>query len=80
MEQIIRELSHSMTATTESQRGWVRNHYPPESIDKYETIEGKLNLLDVIIKSEWIQKDETYKLQCLGITLGDIIVQDIQRE
>ena len=32
----------------------------------------------MIIKSDWIQKNETYKLQCLGISLGDIIVQDLK--
>ncbi len=78
MDQVIRELSDEMINRLESQRDWVRNHYTPDSITKYETIEGKLNLLDVIIKSDWIQKNETYKLQCLGISLGDIIVQDLK--
>lgn len=77
MDQIIRKLSNGMIKRIESQRDWVRNHYNEESIDKYETIDGKLKLLDLIIKSNWIQKDETNKLQCLGITLGDIFVQDL---
>ena len=77
MDQIIRELSSEMIKTLESQRDWVRNHYTLDSIDKYNTVEGKLYLLDTIIKSKWINKDETFKLQCLGITLGDALVQDL---
>lgn len=77
MKQIIRELSDEMIIRLEKQRDWVRNHYSPESTFKYESINGKLELLDTIIKSNWIQKDETLKLQCLGVTLGDIIVQDL---
>ncbi len=77
MEQIIRELSNNMIARIQSQRDWVQNHYTQDSIDKYDTVDGKLNLLDIIIKSNWIRKEETMKLQSLGITLGDTIVQDM---
>lgn len=77
MDQVIRELSDEMIKRLESQRDWVRNHYTPDSIKKYDSIEGKINLLDTIIKSEWIKKDETNKLQCLGVTLGDTIVQEL---
>lgn len=56
---------------------WVRNHYAPEAQNEYNTVAGKLNLLDAIIKSSWIEKGETYKLQSLGITLGDVIAQDM---
>ena len=77
MEQIIREISDKMKRRIEAQRDWVRNHYEPDSTYKYNSIEGKLRLLDIILKSNWIEKDETNKLQCLGITFGDILVQDL---
>ncbi len=77
MEQLIRGLSNEMIKRLEAQRDWVRNHYDPDSIKNYNTKEGKLKLLDTIIKSNWIKKDETVKLQCLGVTLGDTFVQDL---
>ncbi len=77
MDQIVKDLSTEMVNRIEAQRKWVRNHYLKDSINEYETIEGKLNLLDVILRSNWIEKEETNKLQCLGITLGDIIVQEL---
>jgi hypothetical protein len=75
MEQKIEELSQEETARVEAQRKWVREHYPPESEEKYKTLEGKLVLLDAILKNKWIEPNETVKLQCLGITFGDALAQ-----
>jgi hypothetical protein len=75
--QKISTLTTEMAQYIEAKRDWVRNHYAPEAIDNYNTVDGKLKLLDTILKSNWIEKDETYKLQSLGITLGDIVVQDM---
>lgn len=75
--QKVSDLTDKMEKYIESKRDWVRNHYTPEAINEYNTISGKLKLLDIILKSNWIEKSETYKLQSLGITLGDIIVQDL---
>jgi hypothetical protein len=71
------DLSGEMIKYIEAKRDWVRNHYIPESISEYDTINGKLHLLDVILKSDWIENGETIKLQSLGITLGDVFVQDL---
>ena len=75
--QTVSSLSDNMIKFIEAKRNWVRNHFTPDSIKKYDTIDGKFKLLDTIIKSNWIEKHETAKLQSLGITLGDIIVQDM---
>jgi hypothetical protein len=77
MQQIIREISAEMKLRIEAQRDWVRNHYDSDSLAKYDSFNGKLELLDIIIKSNWIEKDEKYKLQCLGITIGDALVQGL---
>ncbi len=50
--QKVSDLSKSMIANIDAKRTWVRNHYTPESIHKYDSLEGKLNLLDVILKSD----------------------------
>jgi Domain of unknown function (DUF3806) len=66
-----------MTEYVGAKRDWVKNHYSSETIDDYNTVAGKLILLDTILKSNWIESQETEKLQSLGITLGDIFVQDM---
>ncbi|MDN3657232.1 DUF3806 domain-containing protein [Ferruginibacter paludis] len=75
--QQISALTDKMVKYIESKRNWVKDHYTPEAINEYNTISGKLTLLDTILQSNWIEKDETYKLQSLGITLGDILVQEM---
>jgi hypothetical protein len=77
MQQIIREISNETKLRIETQRDWVRNHYDADSLAKYDSFYSKLELLDTIIKSNWIQKDEKYKLQCLGVTFGDALVQGL---
>jgi hypothetical protein len=75
--QKVSELTEDMIKYLENKRSWVRNHYAPGAESDYDTVAGKLNLLDTIIKSNWIEKSETYNLQSLGITLGDVIAQDL---
>ncbi len=77
MEQIVRDLSTEMTQRLSAQRNWVQNLYDTDSLKNYDTVDGKLQLLKTIIESDWIQKNETNKLQCLGVTLGDAIIQDL---
>ena len=77
MEQKIESLSVKDAEQVEKQRAWVRDHYEAEARHKYDTIEGKLALLDHIVNAKWIQPTETWKLQSLGITLGDILAQDV---
>ncbi len=75
-----RDMTDEMANYIESKRDWVRNHYAPETVDRYNTVDGKLHLLDVVLKSDWIEKHETVKQQSLGITFGDVIVQDMNFE
>jgi len=63
-------------ARIEAQRAWVRNHFEPDARGQYDSLEGKLRLLDTIVRSKWVERNETVKLQCLGITLGDAVVQE----
>lgn len=73
IEALLAEDAHSL----EQQRTWVRDHYEPDARDQYETIEGKLRLLDTIIRANWIDPTETWKLQSLGITFGDALFQEM---
>ncbi|MCV2368329.1 DUF3806 domain-containing protein [Roseateles oligotrophus] len=65
------------TKDVEAKRDWVRNHFEADARHKYETLEGKLQLLDTILSNEWIKPAETLKLQCLGITFGDALAQKL---
>jgi hypothetical protein len=75
--QRIVDLSGDDLNRLEKQRGWVRDHYKKDAERQYETLEGKLSLLDTIIRSKWIEPHETWKLQSLGVTLGDALAQKL---
>jgi uncharacterized protein DUF3806 len=77
MEQKIEALAPDDVAHVEKQRAWVRDHYDAAARHQYETVEGKLRLLDTIIRSKWIEPGETWKLQSLGITFGDALAQEL---
>jgi len=77
MKQKVEELSQEDITRVEAQRKWVRGHYPTESEHKYQSLEGKLALLDTILRNKWIEPHETVKLQCLGITFGDALAQKL---
>jgi Domain of unknown function (DUF3806) len=61
----------------ESKRRWVREHYDESARQQYDTLEGKLRLLDAILRNKWVAADETLKLQCLGVAFGDAVAQKI---
>jgi hypothetical protein len=75
LEQRVELLSDQERAQLEKQRSWVRDHYLPEAREKYESLEGKLHLLEGILRSNWVAQDEAWKLQSLGVTFGDAFVQ-----
>src|SRR5882724_1572067 len=75
MEQKFEPLNPDDTADLEAKRIWAREHYDEAARDKYDTLDGKLSLLDTILRNKWIAPDETLKLQCLGVTFGDALAQ-----
>ncbi|MCP1225106.1 DUF3806 domain-containing protein [Sebaldella sp. S0638] len=71
-------LSPEMIKNLEAKRSWVYGHYIENGEELYQSLEGKLNLLNAIIENKWIDKSETLKLQCLGITFGDALIQHLE--
>ncbi len=61
----------------EAGREWVKGHFTVEPDERYGSIEGKLRVIDTILKSRWVTRDETWKLQALGIALGDALAQKL---
>ncbi|CAH1652974.1 conserved hypothetical protein [Hyphomicrobiales bacterium] len=64
-------------AHVERQREWVRGHFKPEFRHRYETVDGKLRIIQALLTPGMIEPDETWKLQSLGITFGDALAQEL---
>ncbi|WP_295759961.1 rhomboid family intramembrane serine protease [Undibacterium sp.] len=62
----------------EEQRRWVREHYLPEAEQKYESVEGKLSIIDAIVQENTgSQKLRQLKqMLALDTALADALVQD----
>ncbi len=75
MKQQIEPLTGLDAKDVFEKRRWVKEHYEPEAQHIYDTLEGKLELLDTILKNNWIDRSDTLKLQCLGIAFGDALAQ-----
>jgi hypothetical protein len=67
-------------ADIEAKRDWVRGHFTPEAQHKYFEVKEKLRLLQAILDAGWIEKSDKLKLQCLGITFGDALAQELGME
>ena len=58
-------------------RQWLKDHFTDDQDQKYEPVEGKLRLLEAILDNGWVEPSETWKLQALGICLGDALAQKL---
>lgn len=77
MPQHIEPLTGAAADDVIAKRQWVRDHLEPDARHKYEILSEKLRLLDTILKNNWVEPRETLKLQCLGITFGDALAQEL---
>lgn len=75
--QIIEPLKEEDRENLDEARSWVRDHFTPEARHKYDLLEEKLRLLQVILDQGWIEKAETQKLQSLGVTFGDMLCEKL---
>jgi len=75
MDQTCEPLNRDDIANLAAKRTWVCEHYEEAARHKYNTLDGKLTLVDTILRNSWIAPDETLKLQCLGVAFGDALAQ-----
>ena len=75
MEQRIEAFNPEDLERIEKLREWVVGHY--DDARAYEAVAGKLRLIQTILDNGWIAKDETWKLQSLGVAFGDALEQEV---
>jgi hypothetical protein len=80
MEQKTEPLSPEDARNLENARDWLRGFFTEGADEKYASLDGKLRLLDTILRENWIGRDETSKLQNLGVAFGDSLVQRLGME
>ncbi len=61
----------------EAARNWIKGHFNDTPEERYVPLQGKLSVIDAILKNGWVKRDETWKLQALGIAFGDALAQKL---
>ncbi len=80
-EQRISELSKADQERLCGQRAVVEGYLADEeSRENFRTVAGKLGTIRAMLLGNVFKKYQTYELQCLGIVLGDVFVQDMGME
>ncbi|MDF2232602.1 DUF3806 domain-containing protein [Albimonas sp. CAU 1670] len=64
----------------EAARAWLLDHYADDAVSRWAPLENKLDLLATILEEGRVEADETWKLQAMGIGLGDALVQALGLE
>ena len=75
--QKIEPLNANDTTSIAQQRGVIVRYLGGDTTNlrKYQTVAGKLGLLRTMLERGVFQPTQTYELQCMGIVLGDALVQ-----
>ena len=64
-------------ARIEAARDWIKGHFTKDRDKSYAPLEGKLRVIATILESGWIESNETWKLQALGVAFGDALAQKL---
>ncbi|MDT3337943.1 DUF3806 domain-containing protein, partial [Shewanella sp. SP1S1-7] len=76
VNQKIETLNESDLELLSKSREWLAGHF--DDVHEYQNLSAKLKLVQTILDNEWVSNEETFKLQALGICLGDALTQEIE--
>lgn len=76
VNQKIEPLSETELELLAEYRSWLFGHF--DDSRQYEELSFKLALIQTIIENKWVSKEETFKLQALGVCFGDALKQEMQ--
>lgn len=75
MQETITPLTDEDRVYLDRLRTWLRGHFKEGEQAKYDQIEGKLFVVDAIIKNNWFDRKQPSQLQALGVGIGDALAQ-----
>lgn len=80
-EQEITALTEADQQRLRDQRAVVEKYLDNDDArQKYKAAAGKLGTIRAILQAGIFKRDQSYELQCLGVVLGDVFVQELGME
>ena len=61
----------------EESRSWIKGHFSEKADENYENTDAKLAVIRANLAQEWVGPDDTWKLQALGIAMGDALADEL---
>lgn len=58
-------------------RSWIKGHFSEEAEANYASIDAKLAVVRANLAQGWVGAEDTWKLQALGIALGDALADEL---
>lgn len=58
-------------------RSWIKGHFSEEAEANYDSIDAKLAVVRANLAQGWVGPEDTWKLQALGIALGDALADEL---
>lgn len=77
--QTVLELSETDLKSLARQRATIERFLADQqSKQNYQSVAGKLGLIRSLLLADKFKPEQTYELQCLGVVLGDALVQEMK--
>ncbi|MBC7501083.1 MAG: rhomboid family intramembrane serine protease [Herminiimonas sp.] len=76
MEEQVEYLSTSDMLQIEAQRQWVRDQVQPDARYRYDSVEGKLDVIAAVVSRMSQRPADARQIKSLDIALGDALVQE----
>ena len=61
----------------ENSRDWVKGHFTEKAEEAYQGTHAKLAVVRANLSQGWVGPDDTWKLQALGIAMGDALADEL---
>jgi len=61
----------------EESRTWIKGHFNEEPDENYQDTDAKLAVVRANIAQGWVGPKDTWKLQALGIAMGDALADEL---
>ncbi len=71
------DLSSDEAIRLSEARNWFKGHFSENPDPAYADCPTRLHALQTILDKGWIESSETWKLQALGVALGDCIAEKL---
>ena len=61
----------------EESRSWIKGHFSEAADENYEDTDAKLAVVRANLAQDWVGAEDTWKLQALGIAMGDALADEL---